>query len=316
MNLQTNISFKPQQHHQIDYGSKLLLLGSCFTDNIGKKLGYFKFQQLVNPFGILFHVKAIENLIANSINEKEYTEADLFFLNEQWHCFDTHSKLSTTDKEGLLHNLNSSIKTTHKQIKESTHVIITLGTAWVYRHIESDSFVANCHKVTQKKFLKELLTIDKITESLDAIISLIRSINPHTSIIFTVSPVRHLKDGFIENNRSKAHLIAAVHQVIEPRQNNYYFPAYEIMMDELRDYRFYAEDMIHPNQTTINYIWEKFQHVWISEKTQKTIQDVDSIQKGLAHKPFNPASEQHQKFLAAQKQKMETLQKAFPFIEF
>lgn len=316
MKLQTNIPLVPQQHNEIDYDSKLLLVGSCFTENIGAKLNYFKFQNVVNPFGILFHPKAIETLITNSINEKEFTEDDLFFLNEQWHSFDAHSRLSNSEKELLLEQLNESVDLTHQQIHESTHIIITLGTAWVYRHIKSGKIVANCHKVLQKKFLKEILSVDEIAESLEAIISLIRNVNSKSTIILTVSPVRHLKDGFIENNHSKANLISAVHKVVEPRKSIHYFPGYEIVLDELRDYRFYAEDMIHPNQMAIDYVWEKFQHVWISERASQTMQEVDSIQKGLIHKPFNPNSEQHQKFLSSINKKMETLQQVFPFMKF
>ncbi|MDJ0644518.1 MAG: GSCFA domain-containing protein [Flavobacteriaceae bacterium] len=316
MQLQTHIPFEPQQQHQIDYDSKLLLLGSCFAENIGVKLDYFKFQNLINPFGILFHPRAIENLITNAINEKKYGEPDLFRFNEQWSSFEVHSKLNNSSMEQLIHDLNLSVESTYKQINESTHIIITLGTAWVYRHIATDNIVANCHKVPQKEFSKELLSVNEITESLEGIISLIRSLNPKVTIILTVSPIRHLKDGITENNQSKAHLISGVHQVVDPRNNIHYFPGYELMMDELRDYRFYNEDMIHPSQIAIDYIWEKFQLVWISDKAKPTMSEVDNIQKGNLHKPFRPDSEQHQKFLAIQKQKMERLQKAFPFMKF
>ena len=316
MNLQTKIPLKPQQHNQIDYNSSILLLGSCFVENIGKKLDYLKFQTLQNPFGILFQPLAIEKLIDNAINEKQYTEDDIFFHNEQWHCYDAHSKLSSSLKEDLLNNLNEQIKSTNQQINKSKHIIITLGTAWVYRHIETDAFVANCHKVPQKKFLKELLSIDETIESLQSIIALLRSVNKKASILFTVSPIRHLKDGFIENTQSKAHLIAAIHQVVEPRHNLYYFPSYEIMMDELRDYRFYAEDMIHPNQTAVNYIWEKFKEVWISKEASETINAVDFIKKGLQHRPFNPNSEAHQKFLKNLEERKILLQKKHSHIVF
>jgi hypothetical protein len=316
MILQTKIALKKQLLNQINYDSKLLLLGSCFSENIGEKLSYYKFQSVVNPFGILFHPKAIENLITNAINQKEYTEDDIFYHNERWHCFNAHSSLSSTNKEELLNNLNKSNTSTFEQLRNSTHLVITLGTSWVYRFIETDTIVANCHKVPQKKFLKEILSTDEITESIEAIISLIKSVNKNVNILFTVSPVRHLKDGFIENQRSKSHLLSAIHNIIEPRENTYYFPSYEIMMDELRDYRFYSEDMIHPNKTAINYIWEKFSDTWISEETQKTMNEVEVIQKGLAHRPFNPNSEAHLKFLDNVQQKKETLVKAFPFIKF
>ena len=315
MQFRTKIPFKKQQHNQIDYNANILMLGSCFTENIGTKLNYFKFQNTVNPFGILFHPRAIENLVLNAINEKEYTEENIFFHNEQWHCFETHSKLSNPSKRVLLQNLDDANKLTLQQIHKSTHIIITLGTAWIYRYIETDSIVANCHKIPKKKFLKELLTVDEIAESLKAMVALIQSINKNASLIFTISPVRHLKDGFIENQQSKSHLITAVHNVIEER-NAFYFPSYEIMMDELRDYRFYNEDMIHPNPTAIQYIWKKFRETWISDDTIQVMEEIDSIQKGLAHKPFNPESEQHHQFLTSLQQKMETLQEAFPSINF
>jgi lysophospholipase L1-like esterase len=293
-----------------------LLLGSCFVENIGKKLDYFKFQNLQNPFGILFHQLAIETLITNAINEKEYTEEDIFFHNEQWHCCDAHSKLSASSKEELLHNLNQQIKATNQQINESTHIIITLGTAWVYRYIETDTIVANCHKVPQKKFLKELLSADEISESLESIIALIKSVNIKVSILFTVSPVRHLKDGFVGNTQSKAQLISAIHQVVESRSSIYYFPSYEIMMDELRDYRFYAEDMIHPNQTAVDYIWDKFRKVWISKSAAKTMDDIDVVQKGINHKPFNANSKAHKLFFQNLEEKKKSLYIQFPYIAF
>lgn len=316
MNLQTHIPFSKETRNPIDYNSKVFLLGSCFSESIGDKFSHFKFQSSQNPFGILFHPKAIETIVTNAINEKEYTEEDIFFLNERWHCFEAHSQLSNASKEELLDNLNEAIKSTHKQLHESTHIIITLGTAWAYRFIESDTIVANCHKVPQKKFLKELLSVDEITESLEAIVSLIRDINPTVHFIFTVSPVRHLKDGFVQNQQSKAHLIAAIHQVVEPRKSLFYFPSYEIVMDELRDYRFYAEDMIHPNQTAIAYIWEKFSSTWISESSASTMNKVDSIQRRLNHKSFNSKSSAHQKFLQSLDSDIQSLQKEYTFITF
>ncbi|MFK5879223.1 MAG: GSCFA domain-containing protein [Flavobacteriaceae bacterium] len=294
-------------HNQIDYDSNLLLLGSCFTENIGNKFSHFKFGTNINPFGILFHPKAIEKLITNSINQKEYTENDVFFHNERWHSFDAHSDLSNSSKELLLQNLNDATATMHQQLNNGSHLIITLGTAWVYRQIESDTIVANCHKIPQKKFLKELLSVDEITGSLENIIALVKSTNPAIKIIFTVSPVRHLKDGFVENSLSKAHLISAIHQIVEQRNHIHYFPSYEIMMDDLRDYRFYKSDMIHPNKTAIEYIWQQFKNTWISDNSFELMDEIDTIQKGLTHRPFNEVSEQHQLFLENLQLKIETL---------
>lgn len=316
MKLQTEIPLKPQQHNLIDYNSRLILLGSCFVENIGEKLGYYKFQNTLNPFGILFHPLAIESLLLNAINDKEYTKEDVFFHNEQWHCYAAHSKLSAASKEELLQNLNLAIQQTKQALEASSHIVITLGTAWIYRLIESDEVVANCHKVPQKKFSKELLSVDAIAESLLAMVALIKSVNSKVSVIFTVSPVRHLKDGFVENTQSKAHLISAVHEVVEPRQQTHYFPSYEIVMDELRDYRFYAEDMVHPNSTAINYVWERFKKVWLNVSTEPTIKIVDTVQKGILHRPFNPNSEAHQVFLKSLTEKQEQLVAQYPFMEF
>lgn len=316
MNFQTHIPLSKETRHPIDYTSKVLLLGSCFSENIGDKFKYFKFQANQNPFGNLFHPKAIETFIIHAINEKEYTDDNVFFLNERWHCFDAHSQMSASSKESLLQRLNLAIESTNKQIHSVSHIIITLGTSWAYRFIESDTIVANCHKVPQKKFLKEILSVEEITESLESIVALIREVNPQVNFIFTVSPVRHLKDGFIENQQSKSHLIAAIHQVVEPRNRLFYFPSYEIVMDELRDYRFYNEDMIHPNQTAINYIWEKFSETWIDESSSNTMNSVDSIQKRLNHRPFNPNSEEHKTFLQAIDKDVITLQKEHPSITF
>lgn len=312
MNFRTNITLQ-KENNQIDYGSKLLLIGSCFSENISEKLKYFKFQVQSNPFGILYNPKAIENLIAKAINNTVYTDNDIFNLNERWHCFDAHSDLSTLSNEDLIKNLNITISNTHQQIKDASHIIITLGTSWVYRYIETNTIVGNCHKIPQKKFLKELLTVNEVFNSLKNIQNLISTINSTVQIIFTVSPVRHIKDGFIENSQSKAHLIAAIHQVISNTDNakTAYFPSYEIMLDDLRDYRFYANDMIHPNDTAINYIWEQFLQVWIHEKTASIQKEVDSIQKGLAHKPFNPLSKEHQKFKLNLQQKMASLKKDY-----
>ena len=316
MLLQTKIPIQKQEQNLIDYNSKILLLGSCFSEHIGNKLSYYKFQASQNPYGILFHPKAIEKLVDNVIQQKDYTEDNIFFHNERWHCFDAHSSLSSSNKQELIDNLNQNTASTFEVLQKASHVIITLGTAWIYKHINSGNTVANCHKIPQKEFSKEILPIDEIQNSLQNICSLISSLNPNATLIFTVSPVRHIKDGFIENQRSKAHLVSAIHQLKEKNNSVRYFPSYEIMMDELRDYRFYNEDMIHPNQTAIHYIWEKFTNTWFSKHTINTMQKVEEIQKGLAHKPFNPNSEGHQKFLKKLAQKKETLIKAFPHISF
>jgi len=317
MKLQTQIPLN-KADNPIDYSRQILLLGSCFSENIGAKLNYFKFRTEQNPFGILFHPLAIENLIENAVQQKKYTDKDVFFLNEQWHCFDAHSDLSATSKEDLLVELNSALGVTRNHLEAASHIIITLGTAWVYRDNETNQIVANCHKVPQKQFQKHLLSIQEIKNSLENTRKQIQIINKEVQIVFTISPVRHLKDGFIENQRSKAHLISAVHSFLSPRveSRGFYFPSYEIMMDELRDYRFYKTDMIHPNTLAIDYIWEKFCEVWISNETIATMKQVDEIQRGLNHRPFNPNSEQHQKFQKSLREKISYIKKEHPFMKF
>ncbi|MFH6603591.1 GSCFA domain-containing protein [Maribacter algicola] len=329
MKLQTHIPLNKAEK-PIDYDSSILLLGSCFSNNIGQKFGYFQFRSAHNPFGILFHPKAIENLIAKSIAQKEYSEDDIFFLNEQWHCYDVHSDLSDASKDRLVQKLNKGLTGAYQQIKESTHVIVTLGTSWVYRRTDAGRIVANCHKVPQKEFEKLLLSIDDISKSLRNIIDSIRVVNQKALIIFTVSPVRHLKDGFTENQLSKSRLISAIHDILgvpplgvkglSPSfgggRGEAYFPSYEIMMDELRDYRFYESDMVHPNQVAIDYIWERFRQSWISEKAYPVMEQVDAVQKGLAHRPFNADSLRHKEFRKSLEGKITYLKERYPHMIF
>jgi hypothetical protein len=309
----------PKSNYPLDYNSKIVSLGSCFAVNMAEKLDYFKFQNSCNPVGILFHPTAIEKLIDFAVSGKQFTENDIFFHNERWHCFDVHSDLSNSNKEELINNLNTIIKSTNQQITESTHFVITYGTSWVYRNIESDSIVANCHKVPQKQFMKELLSVEEIEESIANTIKLIHSVNTNCNIIFTVSPVRHIKDGFVENQVSKANLISALYSALQvplSGAEGAYFPSYEIMMDELRDYRFYAEDMLHPNQVAIDYIWKRFKETTISETVFAVMDEVENIQKSLSHKPFNPDSESHLKFESKVREKITKLENQYSFMKF
>lgn len=317
MKLQTQIPLKKQySNNLINYESDILLLGSCFAEHIGEKLKYYKLKNLSNPFGILFHPLAIKNLLSHAINKREFSEADIFFHNEQWHCFDTHSDMDSASKEVLIQTLNQQRRLLFEQLQKSTHVILTLGTAWVYRFLKTDKVVANCHKVSQKEFSKELFSVIEVVEILLETTSLIKKINPKCKILFTVSPVRHLKDGFVENTRSKAHLIAAIHQVLEIEGECFYFPSYELVIDELRDYRFYNEDMLHPNPIAINYIWQKFQEVWFTEDAISFSKRIETVQKSLNHKPFNPESEAHKIFLENLVYEKNQIKALFPHISF
>ena len=307
-------------NNPIDYNSKIISIGSCFAENMAEKFDYFKFQNETNPFGIIFNSVSIEKIISRIIKKEFYTEKDIFFYNERWHSYEVHSDLSNSDRQELLETLNKAISETYKNLKEATHIIITYGTAWIYKNTESDQIVANCHKVPQKQFSKELLSVEVIQKSIQNTIDLIQVLNPDINFIFTVSPVRHIKDGFAENQLSKSHLFAGLHQVLKTHNSEFithnYFPSYEIMMDELRDYRFYTEDMLHPNQVAIDYIWHKFSENYISEDSISTMQEVSEIQKSLRHRSFNPDSEQHQKFLAKLQQRISSIQEKWAHIKF
>ncbi len=312
MKLQTNIPLQ-QQEPKINYDSKLLLMGSCFIDNIGGKLSYYKFNRLQNPFGVLFHPVAIEKLISKALQKEYFTSEDLYEQQGYWFCFEVHSSLYASTKGELLELLNSKLDYFREYITTASHIIITFGTAWVYRHIARDSIVANCNKLPQHNFKKELLDVEILKKSMATTFSQIKTVNELATIIVTVSPIRHIKDGFVENTISKAHLISALH-------NNSYkpicFPSYEIMMDQLRDYRFYKEDMIHPNETAITIIWDAFKDVWISKETTSLFKKIESIQSRLQHKPFRPESSEHQQFLDTLKTDIDNLKKEFPQLNF
>ena len=206
MQFRTPISIS-RTNQPIDYNSKIVSIGSCFAVNMAEKMDYFKFQNTCNPFGILFHPLAIEKFIDFAVSEREFTEKDVFFHNELWHCFDAHSDLSNPDKEELLVSLNSIVQSTKAEIQEASHIIITYGTAWIYTNLERNEIVSNCHKVPQKRFGKSILSTEVIQKSIKNTIDLIENLNPNCSIIFTISPVRHIKDGFVENQWSKANLV-------------------------------------------------------------------------------------------------------------
>ncbi|UYW00583.1 GSCFA domain-containing protein [Flavobacterium agricola] len=301
---------------KITYDSQLLALGSCFAVNMADAFKNYQFRNVINPFGILFHPVALGNLFEFAAQNKVFEPDSVFCNQDVWSCFDAHSDLNALDELDILLALNQKLQLFKQTLQSASHVIITLGTAWVYRHIESGKLVANCHKLPQKLFVKELLTADEITKSLQRMQELALQINPKVQFIFTISPVRHIKDGVVENQRSKSNLFVGLHQFLDLNKKAYYFPTYEIMMDELRDYRFYGRDLLHPNEMAITYIWEKFKKHCIAETAYPTMQLVDEVQKGLAHRPFNPHSEQHELFLNKLAQKLDVLLEQYPFMNF
>lgn len=314
MKFRTKIKHAPGKH-PIDYNSNVVLLGSCFSEHMEAKFKYFQFETFSNPYGILFNPKAIEKAVIDCVHQKEFDIADLHQHNDTWLSLSHHSNFNQRDPEKVLTAINKKLMEGYKALKTASHVIITLGTSWVYQWKQDDSIVGNCHKIPQKEFYKLLLSSEQINTSLHNIIEQVQGINKEVNFIFTVSPVRHLKDGFAENTLSKALLHQAIHS-LEKDLPVSYFPAYEIMMDDLRDYRFYKSDMIHPNEMAVDYIWDIFKDTWMTESTHSLMEEVEQIQRSLAHKPFDKDSDQHQQFLVKLEDKISALGKRHPQIKF
>lgn len=303
------------QTSQIDHDSVIAMFGSCFSEHIGARLDYFKFGVKCNPFGILFHPLAVEKAVSACLEAKKYKTSDLIEHQGLWISLDHHGSFNHFDRDKVLQRINQEIADASVTVKKASHVILTLGTAWAYRWKDGGQLVANCHKIPQHRFDKELLATADMEQSLGRIIERIHESNPEANIIWTLSPVRHLRDGFVENSRSKSRLLEAIHGVVD-NNRSFYFPSYELMMDDLRDYRFYDSDLVHPNATAIDYIWEKFSATWISPTASQVMQEVDSIQKALDHKPFHPTSQAHQEFLVKTRKKIESLEERYPSIKF
>lgn len=302
--------------HKISYPDKILFVGSCFTEEIGKMMKESKFDVLQNPNGILYDPLSIASALDSYIENKKYNENDLFLLNELWHSWQHHSIFSGMNKENVLENINHSQSEAHQFLKNASWVIITLGTSYNYQLKESLQPVANCHKAPQDFFEKKLLSIEEITSRLSNVISNLQSYNSSLKIIFTVSPVRHIRDGVIENNRSKARLIEAVHSVKENYQNVFYFPAYELIIDVLRDYRFYKNDLVHPTETATAFVFEKFCDAFLNDDSLKLLKEIKSVVAAMNHKPFQTESTAHRKFQAAQLEKIKSIKNNFPAINF
>lgn len=313
MNFRTEIKIQDYPF-QIDYQSKIFGMGSCFIENIQSKLDYYQFQILINPFGVIFNPVSIRKMLGRIVEKDFFTVKDLFFHNDMWKSYDLHSKFNNEDKEALLNHTNRLLLDSLDFLKQTDFAIFTLGTAWVYKLKSNNACVSNCHKVAQSAFDKGILSPTEIIDELFSIIKLVRKINPDIKILFTLSPVRHLRDGFIQNQQSKAHLLTAIHQIVN-NQNVFYFPSYEIMMDDLRDYRFYKNDFLHPNDLAIDYIWQLVCKNLISPKAYTTMEAVSKIRKSKAHKAFNKNSDAYQKHLRALDKQIQDLQKSFPWMQ-
>ena len=306
----------------IDHQQKLLLIGSCFTENIGEKLRNYKFTTRENPHGILFNPVSVADALNDYIINRKYTTDNLFYYNETWHSWKHHSRFSGITAEESLQKINSSIDATHQYLKETDTVFITLGSSWIYSltgkamNATVGAVAANNHKAPADWFTKRLLTADEVCELMQTTFNQLFIFNAKVKIILTISPVRHLREGVIENNRSKAVLIQAVHQLVEQNKQLYYFPAYEIVIDDLRDYRFYAEDLVHPNYQATQYVWEKFTDACMKQNTKELMKQIGEINLAFHHRPFNPETSQHKAFLHSYWEKTSLLQLQYTYLDF
>jgi hypothetical protein len=310
-----NINIKPLEP-SITYRDKILLTGSCFTEHIGNFLLENKFNALQNPNGILFDPASVASSLLSYIQNKKYTEDDLFYLNETWNSWQHHSRFSAINKQDCLNHINNSQQQAHAFLKDADWLIVTLGSAFIYKLVESLNSVANCHKAPAQHFNKHLNTIEEIVTAFDSAIHQLFHFNNKLKIIFTISPVRHLRDGVVDNNRSKARLIEAVHHLVNKFDKLYYFPAYELVIDVLRDYRFYDVDLAHPNYAATQFVLEKFSENCFDQSTRELLEEIKKIVIAKKHKPFNPKSSLHKKFLEQQAEKTRRIAAIHPYLDF
>jgi hypothetical protein len=300
----------------LSLNDNLFLIGSCFSENISQKLRHRKFNLVSNPFGVLFDPISIEKCIYDIVNKNKYSSSDMFFHNELYGSWAHHGCFSNSSENGALENINQTIVDAKHWLKKTNIFIITLGSAYVYYNKLEGKYVANCHKVSQSEFNKELITIVRIVESLNNIKELVLSVNPSCKFIVTISPVRHLRDGVIENNRSKARLIEAINLFTQAHPDVYYFPSYEIVIDVLRDYRFFDVDFAHPNSLATDIVYDYFKKLCISESCWDDIEDFYQLYISTKHRSRNPETVAHKKFLETHLEKAKTYQTKFPYLNF
>ena len=311
MKLYTSIDIAPSPK-KIAYNDKILLLGSCFADNIGTKFGEYYFQTTVNPYGTLYNPASIAKAISGIGNG--VSDIGIVEHNGLWHSLSHHGSFSRADKEDLVRACEQSKVQLREALQQASIMIITFGTAWVYEY--EDKVVANCHKLPANRFVRRRMTVDEIVEIWQPILAAM----PDKHWIFTVSPIRHVKDGLHENQISKAILLQAVDrltakQLDSPIGGLSYFPSYEIMLDELRDYRFYAEDMVHPSQVAVDYIWQRFVDAYMTADTQNEMRTLHQLWRDRHHRFLHPDSPEAQQFAAHIKTRLQQLQPRYPWLE-
>jgi len=305
----------PESEHKITYETPLFFIGSCFTENIGKKLEELKFQVEINPFGVIYNPFSVKNSLEMLMDDKVFTAEDLYHFNDQWISFYHQTSFSDPDLENCLQHINDKNRRASAFLKKAEFLFITFGTARIFEWKETGQVVSNCHKIPASKFARKLLSPEEITEMYISLVQDLTDFNPGLKIIFTVSPVRHWKDGATGNQISKSVLLVAIHSLLEHFPQNLYFPAYEIVMDDLRDYRFYAEDMLHLNKTAVDYIWDKFENTFIDKENRAITKEIRQLVLAMSHRPMKSDSESHRKFLKANLEKVIQLQKRFPFLD-
>jgi GSCFA family len=313
MNFFTNIDIKPLPA-PITYYHKIMMIGSCFTEHIGGSLQELKFQTLQNPNGILFETASVCRNLVSYKQKQQYAAGDLFYYNELWQSWNHHSRFSHPQQDVCVANINASQTAAFEFLQQADWLIITLGSSFAYKLYETGQLVANCHKAPGKWFEKILLPIDEQVSMLDNTMHQLFHFNPKLKIIFTISPVRHLRDGVVENNRSKARLLETVHHLVNKFDRLFYFPAYELVIDVLRDYRFYDIDLAHPNYAATQFVMEKFQDFAFDQATLELSKEIRQLVIAKNHKPFHPASEQHQHFLKQHAAKAKTILKDHPHL--
>ena len=314
MNLQTPV-ISPKASFDITHRSTMLLFGSCFSENIGLKLRENKFRVNVNPFGVLYNPFSISSAINRLLDGHVFADKDFVCHNNSYHSFMHHGSFSNANIDDALSNINNEFGIASAQLVAADFLLITFGTSYVFRWKETGEVVGNCHKIPATQFVRERLTIDEITLVWRKLLERMLVANPHLKILFTVSPIRHFKDGAHQNQLSKSILHLSIDQLMQQfPANAFYFPAYEIMMDQLRDYRFYTDDMLHPSQLAQNYIWKRFGASYFSKETQSIIDEWQRIHQSLSHKPNNTDSEAYQKFLHRTIEDIEAFQQKHSFI--